>query len=293
MSKLIRWSGSKKSCSSSIISYFPRKINTYYECFLGGGAVLLELLQNFDKYNIECNHFVGNDINKDLISVWNIIKLNPILLYNYYSNIYNEFIKLNSLQEKKEFYTYKRNYYNSLDIENEERPLLFYWLIRTCFNGLIRYNKKCEFNSSYHLNRNGIRPNELLSILMEASAMLKKYNVEFQFMSFESIFGIAKEGDLLYCDPPYENVKTNSMYLKNSFNSSTLFNELKKLNDRNIKWLLSYDGLELLKSKNIIIPENMYKRHIEIVQSSSSYRNLSNSKTKNNTIKESLFCNFE
>jgi DNA adenine methylase len=128
---------------------------------------------------------------------------------------------------------------------------------------------------------------------MEASAMLKKYNVEFQFISFESIFEIAKEGDLLYCDPPYENVKTNSMYLKNSFDSSTLFNELKKLNDRNIKWLLSYDGLELLKSKNIIIPENMYKRHIEIVQSSSSYRNLSNSKTNNNTVKESLFCNFE
>ena len=72
MSKLIRWSGSKKSCSSSIISYFPKKINTYYECFLGGGAVLLELLQNFDKYNIECNHFVGNDINRDLISIWNI-----------------------------------------------------------------------------------------------------------------------------------------------------------------------------------------------------------------------------
>ena len=70
----IKWTGSKRKQAPYIVSQFPKEINTYYECFVGGASVLHELLNQISLGNITCKHIVCSDINNDLICVWNMLK---------------------------------------------------------------------------------------------------------------------------------------------------------------------------------------------------------------------------
>ena len=70
---VIKWSGSKRSQSEEIIKRFPKKIDTYYEPFIGGGSILFQLLNS----DIEVKEYICSDINEELIALWNIIKEEP------------------------------------------------------------------------------------------------------------------------------------------------------------------------------------------------------------------------
>jgi DNA adenine methylase len=69
----IKWSGSKRSQSKLLITYFPSKIKTYYEPFCGGCSMLRALMES----DIEVENYICSDINNDLIDLWNRIKENP------------------------------------------------------------------------------------------------------------------------------------------------------------------------------------------------------------------------
>ena len=73
---VIKWTGSKRSQSEYIISLFPKQIETYYEPFVGGGSILMQLLLS----DIKVGRYICSDINKDLIGLWDTIKQNPVAL---------------------------------------------------------------------------------------------------------------------------------------------------------------------------------------------------------------------
>ncbi len=75
MSNLIKWSGSKDSQAKNIISYFPKEINTYFEPFLGGGSIFLELLES----DIKVNTYYLSDINEELINIYGLIKYKKLV----------------------------------------------------------------------------------------------------------------------------------------------------------------------------------------------------------------------
>ena len=95
---VIKWSGSKRSQASNIISYFPVKVKTYYEPFIGGGSILNALLQS----DVKADNYVCSDINNDLINLYKAIMTRPKEVADYYETLWRELNIDNDLSRKKE-----------------------------------------------------------------------------------------------------------------------------------------------------------------------------------------------
>ena len=97
---VIKWSGSKRSQAESILTYFPKEIDTYYEPFCGGASVLRRLLSS----DIKVNRYVCSDLNRGLIDLWNEIVNNPERVSSYYNMLWNELNQDDDKQRKKEYF---------------------------------------------------------------------------------------------------------------------------------------------------------------------------------------------
>lgn len=309
----IKWTGSKRKQAPYIVSQFPKEINTYYECFVGGASVLHELLNQISLGNITCKHIVCSDINNDLICVWNMLKdkNDRQKLLDYYSKLHNELKRLADIDNTPDlreqitkcqslYYEMRQKYNDYIDANDfcKERSMIFYWITRTCFNGLIRYNPKGHFNASFHVaGRFGILPERLKSVFESWANVIDPFienggTIDFICKPYEQVICEARNGDLVYMDPPYENTK--GMYFCEGFDPNIFWDMLIKLNDRNVKWLLSYDGLTGEDDKTANIP-HLYKRHEYVNSGYSSFKKLkSKSKGKDNKalVQDSLYMNY-
>ena len=262
----IKWSGSKRSQAPEIISYFPKDIGTYYEPFLGSGAILGHLAPA---------KAVCADINAPLIELWKTIQTNPSKVSTDYKK------KWNKLQQDGHTYFYKiRDQFN-----RRQSPLDFLFLTRTCVNGLIRYNKKGEFNNSLHHTRKGIHPDRLEKIISDWSDVIKNY--KFSSQSYELTTKDAKTGDFIYLDPPYFN--TGTRYF-GTIDYERFINYLESLNNKGIRYALSYDGKRGDESYIVSIPKKLYKRHIMLHSGNSTFGKVQNGKVEK--VYESLYLNY-
>ena len=310
----IKWSGSKRKQAPFIVSQFPKEIDTYYEPFIGGASVLHELLNQITLGNITCKHIICSDINYDLITIWNLFKNKDTReeLFNYYCDLHYKLkerarIEENSdpkvwVQNCQSLYYEMRDKYNKYIDDNDtckERSMLFYWITRTSFNGLIRYNpKNNHFNSPFHVGgRFGIKPEELQSVFNSWGILFDYFidnggTIEFLNKSYDEVICNATKNDLIYMDPPYEN--TPGMYFCNGFDTDKFWNILSKMTNENIKWLLSYDGFTGEDDHTANIPI-IYKRHEYVEAGHSSFKKL-NSKTRGkgnkDMVKDSLYINY-
>lgn len=278
---IIKWTGSKRSQSDEIIQYFPDNIDTYYEPFCGGCSMMMKLLNT---PNISVNHIVCSDLNNDLIETWKHIKDRPDTLFCIYNTLYNELISLPNVDEKRKMFENIRNRYN-----DTHDPCLFFWIMRTCTNGMPRYNKMGQFNNSFHLTRNGITPENLKPILYEWSQKLNSKNVEFINCSYEEIFHKSKDGDFLYLDPPYFNTK--GLYY-GGLDFEKFFNELGDVNNRCVKYVMSFDGKSGDVDNTCDVPNNLYTQHFYIKSGNSSFKRTIG-KDRHAMVYESLYINFE
>lgn len=269
---VIKWSGSKRSQANEIIKYFPKEINTYYEPFCGGCSMLMALLRS----NIKVKNYICSDINTDLINLWESIKLRPDIVYQHYKMLWEELNKDDNRNRKRTFYEDVRERYNKFHNE-----LDFMFIMRTTTNGMPRYNKKGEFNNSFHITRNGIQPQRLKNIINEWSDVLNKNNVIFKTSSFEEIIPSDKK-DFLYLDPPYANTK--GMYF-GYFNNEKLFNYLENVK---CSYILSYDGISGNVDNTYEIPKNVYDQHLYIKSGNSSFKRTIG-KSKNSIVYESIY----
>lgn len=278
---VIKWSGSKRSQCEDILEYFPQTINTYYEPFCGGCSMLMGLMNS----DIFVKRYVCSDINKDLIALWEKVKYSPDEIYESYVKLWEELNKDNDIYRKRKFFEEQRDIYNKT-----HDPLVFFFIMRTTTNGMPRYNQKGEFNNSFHVTRNGIKPELLKPILTEWSVKLRKNNVEFVHRSYEEILGEVKEGDFIYMDPPY--ISANSMYMRGTMNFADFFNFLKLLRNNNIKFALSFDGKSGNVDNTYNIPNDCYRRHLYIKSGNSSFKRTIG-KDKNAIVYESLYLNYD
>lgn len=275
--QIIKWSGSKRSQSSSICDKIPNKsFETYYEPFCGSSSVLIELLKRDDKYKFD--KFQCSDINYDLINLWNYIKDNPIQLMIGYSELWTEYNSTN-IQHRKDFFELVRTRYNK-----EHSPIDFMFIMRTTTNGMPRYNNNGNFNNSCHFSRPGINPKTLYDIILNASDLLNSNNVLFKHCSFNEYNKTSVE-DFFYLDPPYASSK--GMYFGN-FDTDGFFNWINK---NEFTYILSYDGkiqdgYDFTKS----IPIN-YKTHEYLKSGNSSFRRVTGN-SNDSVIYESIYMNF-
>lgn len=154
----------------------------------------------------------------------------------------------------------------------------FLFISRTTTNGLIRYNKKGEFNNSFHFTRRGIHPTSLKNIILEWSNLLNENNVLFIHQSYENVKSTSN--DLIYLDPPYANTK--GMYY-GGIDLDMFFNWL---SIQKGNYILSFDGKSGNLDNTYNVPNNLYSNHIYIKSGLSSFRKLKND---NISVYESLY----
>src|SRR5574344_244002 len=265
MHPVIKWSGSKRSQADEILKYVPKEFDTYYEPVIGGGSVL---------YAIHPNKAICGDICEPLISLWNEIKNNPKDIADKYE------IMWTNLQVNGEKY-----YYIIRDLFNQEhKPEQLLFLSRTCINGLIRFNKKGKFNSSFHFSRPRINTDKLHDIIFNWSNKIK--NTNFHYKDYKDLLKTCTDKDFIYLDPPY--FHTNSMYYGN-IDYDEFVDLLRALNHKHIRFMLSYDGKRGDKSLEVDLPQDVYKNHIFINSGLYSFNRLQN---KNVFVQESLYMNY-
>lgn len=238
----LKWAGGKTQLIVEIEKSLPHSVVdkkfTYIEPFVGSGAVLFWLLNNFP----QLERAVINDINEDLINTYKTVKSSPKELISILLILQGEYHSLDSFEEKKkEYYYKKRELFNNREQEQTAHSALFIFLNRTCFNGLYRVNRKNEFNvpmGSYKKPTICDIPN--LSAVSEA---LQK--VELLCGDFEQTADYVSLNTFFYFDPPYKPLSETSSfnsYAKDVFNDAEQI-RLKKFCDildlLGHNWLLS------------------------------------------------------
>lgn len=238
----LKWAGGKTQLLNAIVKALPKDIYnnkfTYIEPFVGSGAVLFWMLNNFP--NLQ--KAVINDINEDLINTYKTIASRPKELISILQILQNEYHGLEgNIEAKKEYYYSKRALYNTRKEEQIVQAALFIFLNRTCFNGLYRVNRKNEFNvpiGSY--KRPTICDEENI---MAVSQALQK--VEILCGDYEETLQYADSNTLFYFDPPYKPLSETSSfnaYAKDEFDDEEqirLRDFCRKLDALNHTWILS------------------------------------------------------
>ena len=263
---VIKWSGSKRSQSAKIKEYLPDKFNRYYEPFLGGGSML---------YAIDPPDAVCGDICAPLIGLWNEVKNAPLKLSEAYR------LRWTRLQtEGCQAYYEIRDTFNKT---HSPEDLLF--LSRTCVNGLIRFNANGDFNNSLHHTSPGISPDRLQEIIMDWSKHIQ--GAEFIAADYAITTETAKEGDLIYLDPPYFHTK-GRYYGTIDFDAFLAY--LEQLNSKGIQYMLSFDGIRGEDDFTVELPKELYKRHAFIPSGNSSFKKVMDKESVK--VLESLYLNW-
>ena len=213
----IKWVGGKTQLLNEVSKSLPRDFAsrqhvTYVEPFVGGGAVMFWILQEYP--NIE--RAVINDINQELICTYRVIQVNVEELIAELAHIQDEYIPLGS-EDRKAYFMEKRARFNTKKTTPVETAALFRFLNRTCFNGLYRVNSKGKFNVPH-----GKYANPRIcdaDNLHACSAVLQK--VEILCGDFSETGRYAGPNTLFYFDPPYKPITETSSftsYAKEGFN---------------------------------------------------------------------------
>lgn len=252
---VLKWVGGKRQLLPEITKYIP-KYTTYYEPFLGGGAVL---------FDIQPNKAIVNDINGELINVYQVIKNNVEELISELSN------KSKYDNNVESFYTIReldRNHdsYNKLTAVEKAARILY--LNKTCYNGLYRVNSMGEFNSPFGKYKN---PNIVNEITLKAvSKYFNEADITFLNGDFENTVEGIKKGSFVYFDPPYVPIsKTSNFtgYNEGGFGETEqirLKELCDKLHKKGVNFLLSNSNCEFIRDlyKDYEIIEIKAKRFI-------------------------------
>ena len=238
----IKWVGGKSQLIEQLDALLPADFNnwkniTYIEPFVGGGAMLFYMLQRYP--NIQ--HAIINDINPDLATCYRMVRDNPNQLIESLRDIESAYFALQSEEERKEFFMAVRDRYNEKNLDPIENTTKFFFLNRTCFNGLYRVNKKGLFNVPFgkYSNPTICDPETILN----DSGLLQR--VEILNGDFEGTFEYAQDNTLFYFDPPYRPLSDTSSfnnYAKEAFNDAAqirLKEYCDRVNEAGFKFMLS------------------------------------------------------
>jgi DNA adenine methylase len=246
MKTFIRWQGNKSQHINKFIQYIPRFTGTYIEPFIGSGALLLKLQP--DKWII-------NDINKDLINIWNRVKTQPeeiIRKFKYFASVFkplsnkDKVIYCKKITSKIESLPY-----------NLERATN-YLLMKFCvYMGNIIINNEFFFQGIdlHILSRNKyyfLQQNNYDNIL-QVSKFLNNSKGKIFNASYEKILDKAKQNDFVFLDPPYiEKHDYNFNYNKDELLDETfihkLYQQVKTLDERGVKWLMTQANTQQIKN---------------------------------------------
>jgi DNA adenine methylase len=234
----VKWAGGKRQIITSLEGHLPKKFNTYFEPFLGGGALLFHLLNQSP--NLKCSI---SDLNSDLILAYITIRDKVEQLIESLEKHSGKYSA-----DQREYYYSVRESAPKNQIEKVSR-LLF--LNKTCFNGLYRVNSKGQFNVPLgrYTNPSIVNKENLISV----SKILQSKNIAIRCKDFAAILDEAKKDDFVYFDPPYQPVSKTAnftSYTKCEFtykDLERLADLCQKLDKKDCKVLLSNSNTKEVK----------------------------------------------
>lgn len=256
----LKWAGGKGQLLDTFDKMFPQeliegKIKTYIEPFVGGGAVLFHILQN---YKIEKAQI--NDINKELINCYRCIKADVEKVIKPLSILEKEY--LSSENRNKYFYNVRERY-NQIHLNGHydyEKCADFIFLNHTCFNGLYRVNKEGKFNVPHGKYKKPLICDK--ENLRLCSQLLQK--VEINFGSYEQVLEKADANTFLYFDPPYRPLLENNSFVSydkagfDDIDQIKLSQNYRNLNKQNCLLMLSNSDPKNINEKDNFF-DDLYK----------------------------------
>ena len=251
----VKWAGGKRQIIDKLKMYVPDEYNTYYEPFVGGGALLFEL---------EPKKAVINDSNEELINVYKVLcdedKFNKMV----------RTLNSHETNHSEEYYYELRNKDRSRKsferLADYTRAARTIYLNKACFNGLYRVNSKNEFNVPFG-KKAKVNTYEGSNLSL-VSYYLTSNKIQILNEDFETAVSTAQKGDFIYFDPPYDSdTSTFNSYTEDGFGKEEhirLARVFKELSDRGCYVMLSNHNTKLVNElyKDFNIHKIEAKRNI-------------------------------
>jgi DNA adenine methylase len=245
----IPYQGSKRALAPAILSYLPDDCGTLIEPFAGSAALSLAAL-----YHKKVRQTLLNDIHRPLMRLWRDIVDGPEAIAEAYATLWKT-----QLGREREYYDYVRDQFNRTG-----RTDCFLYLLARCVKAAVRYNAQGEFNQSPDNRRKGAKPSTMREHILGASHLLHGH-VCLTEGDYRSVIEQATLRDVLYMDPPYQGVcgKRDPRYI-HEVRFSEFASFLQELNERRLSYIVSYDGINGVKSYGKPLPSSLELTHIEI-----------------------------
>lgn len=241
--QLLKWIGNKQRFAHKIASFFPKDIRVYYEPFLGSGAVLAAL---------QPPDALGSDICGPLMEIWKYLRESPETLVEWYRTRYDVYRQYG----KPEGYERIKAQYNA---DPNGADLLF--ICRSCYGGVVRFRKSDGYLSTPCGIHDPITPSSFaqrVQIWRRRTA-----DARFEHIDFEEAMAMARDRDLVYCDPPYI-FSQSILYRGQGFSLERLIRAITECKKRGVRIALSIDGKK--KSGRVdcdlMIPEGLFEREV-------------------------------
>jgi DNA adenine methylase len=274
----LKWAGGKRQLLPEIVKYVPKMTSkhTYYEPFIGGGALLFEL---------QPPKAVINDTNKELINCYKVIRdsldeLMEELSKDKYSNSETSYYEMRDLDRSTKKYEI---------LSEVEKAARIIYLNKTCYNGLFRVNSQGQFNVPFGRYKN---PNFLDDAVLRAvNKYLNSNDITLLNQDFAEAVKDAKRGDFVYFDPPYDPVSETASftgYDVNGFNRNEQ-ERLKKVFDD-----LTVKGCKVMMSNSCTdFILDLYKHYQDTTKKVRATRSINSNALKRGMVDELLVLNYE
>lgn len=269
---VVKWVGGKRQLMNEIMPLLPKRITSYCEPFLGGGAVL---------FSLQPANAIVNDINSDLIAVYEVIRDDVELLISElqkHKNTSEYFYDMRDMDRDEE------KYQSMTKVERASRIL---YLNKTCYNGLFRVNQSGQFNSPFGHYKN---PNIVNApVLRAVSKYFASHNISFYNEDFEITLERVRRGGFVYLDPPYDPISDTANftgYNRGGFDRTDqerLKQCCDELTRRGVRFMLSNSATDFIRG--------LYREYnISIVHAK---RAINSNASKRGAIEEVIIRNYE
>lgn len=228
---IVQYQGSKRILAPQILQYMPSRFNRLIEPFAGMAAICIAVA-----YENRTDSFCINDLNAPLTGMLQFAIEHPQELIDAYSKLWAEQFSYGE-DHVQHFYTVRERFNGG-----EETPENMLYLLARCVKGAVRYGRNGNFNQSPDKRRHGTNPKTLAPNVYAISRLLKG-KATFSSLDYHQILEMARPGDLVYMDPPYQgvsNVRDNRYFAGVSFDEFA--ESIKILERKGVDYLISYDG---------------------------------------------------
>ena len=244
----IPYQGSKRNLAKYILPFFPPDIQRLFEPFAGSAAISIAAAARG-----KAGRFHLNDLNQPLMALWHEIIHHPEKIAAEYENLWRE-----QLGNERVFYDQGREQFNQTKSPDE----LLYLLAR-CVKASVRYNANGEFNQSPDNRRLGRNPQQMAEDIQAVSSLLCG-KTTLTSLDYNEVLCLATPKDLVYMDPPYQGVSAGNPRYLSGVDFDEFVQELKKLNEKEVPFLLSYDGRTGQKVFGRSLPETLGLYRLEL-----------------------------